>query len=167
MPAGDAVRGQVRARHQGRAGRDRPPRALRRRLAQRPCDGADNPAPAERPQGRGDRLRPGRPDLRGRPRKARLRRDDLRGAAPCGRRARLRHPGIPSAEGDRAEGGRQPEGARRQGGDEHGHRPRADDRGAEGRIRLRGDLPRHRRGPASLHGHRARTSRAFTRRTNF
>ena len=58
---------QVRARHQGRARRHRPSGALRRRLAQRAthAEAASKPA-CQRPQGRRRRLRPRRPDLRGR-----------------------------------------------------------------------------------------------------
>ena len=66
------------------------------------------PSPRRRttPQGCCYRFRPCGSYLRGRPRKAALRRDDLRSAAPCRRRARVRHPGVPSAEVHRAEGSR-------------------------------------------------------------
>ena len=47
----------------------------------------------------------------------------VRGAAPCGRRARVRHPRIPPAQADRTERDRQPHRPRRQGRDQHGHRP--------------------------------------------
>ena len=68
LPAGDAVRIEVRPRHQGRARRHRPSRALCRRLAPCQCPGRHAAeARAQRPQGRGHRLRPVRPHLRGRP----------------------------------------------------------------------------------------------------
>ena len=68
--------------------------------------GGAYPPRLQRAPGRSGRRRPGGAYLRGRPRKAGLRRDDLRSAAPCRRRARVRHPGVPSAEVHRAEGSR-------------------------------------------------------------
>ena len=99
---------RLHARRQVRAGRHRSPRALRRRLcrghglrlATRPRD------PRHRPQGGGRRLGAGGPDGRGRPGEAGARRHDLRGAAQAGRRAHLRHPGVPAAEGHRRARGR-------------------------------------------------------------
>ena len=110
----------------------------------------------QRPQGRRHRLRPGRPDLRGRSGAQGLRRHRLRGAAHRRRRAGLRHPGVPSAQGDRAEGGRQPAGARRQGRDEHGHRQGRCPSTSCSRHGLRGRVHRLRRRPAPLHEHPGR-----------
>ena len=65
-------------------------------------------AAEDRQEGRRLRLRPRRAHLRRRPDPGRPRRDDLRGAAQARRRARLRHPGVPPAQGDRAARGRVP-----------------------------------------------------------
>ena len=88
------------------AGRHRPSGAFCCRLAQRTRYRCHHHRAEERPQGCHYRFRPCGSYLRGRPRKAGLRRDDLRSAAPCRRRARVRHPGVPSAEVHRAEGSR-------------------------------------------------------------
>ena len=45
----------------------------------------------------------------------RLRRHRVRGAAHCGRRAGVRHPGVPAAQRHRAEGNRRPESPGREG----------------------------------------------------
>ena len=88
------------------AGRHRPSGAFCCRLAQRTRYRCHHHRAEKRPQGCRYRFRPCGSYLRGRPRKAGLRCDDLRSAAPCRRRARVRHPGVPSAEVHRAEGSR-------------------------------------------------------------
>ena len=71
-------------------------------------------ARVQRPQGRRHRLRPCRPDLRGRPGASMgYEVTVFEALAHRRRRAGLRHPGVPSAQGHRAEGGRQPQGAGR------------------------------------------------------
>ena len=93
LPAGGAVRAHVRARQEGRARRHRPPRALRRRLGGGAgAGGAAQDRAGQRPARRRRRLRPGRPHRRRRPRRARLRRHRLRGAARGRRGPHLRHP---------------------------------------------------------------------------
>ena len=108
LPAGSPVRGSVRPRQEGRAGRRRLAGALRRRLGGREhCLPKEPPTPTGRPGGR-RRLRSRRADRRRRagphgPRGARL-----RGAARHRRRAPLRHPRVPPAQGHRRPRGREP-----------------------------------------------------------
>ena len=133
LPPGDPVREQVRAGHQGRAGGHRPPGAVCGRLAQR-ATSAKRPA---KPASNGHKVA-------------------VVGSGPSGltcagdlakkgydvtvfealhtgrRRAGVRHPGVPAAQGHRAEGNRQPEGPGRGRGDQHGHRPGALHRRAVG-----------------------------------
>ena len=100
MPAPCSV--TKRAQVGGRVGLDRPAGALRGGLG-RGASGAARPVPAapqRKARGRGGR-RSRRPDRGRRPRAPRPRRHGLRGAAPAGGRARLRHPGVPAAEADR------------------------------------------------------------------
>ena len=158
VPAGDAVRVALRARHQGRAGGHRPAGAVRgglRHGARRKERGARG---EQRQARRGRRQRPGRADLRGRFEKARLRRDRVRGAAHAGRRARVRHSGVPPAQEPRAPRDQHARGHGREDRDEHGHRPvHLAGRAAHGRGVRRG-VRRLRRGAAAL----PRASRART-----
>gem|GEM_PF-4779407 len=62
----------------------------------------------------------------------RPRRDDVRGLPQAGRRARLRHPRIPSAQNDRAERNRRTQEAWRQSRDELRRGPHAPPQGFDG-----------------------------------
>ena len=109
LPAGDAVRAGLPARQDGQAGRHRLPRALRRRLGAAPHRPArPRQAAADRQARRDRRLRAGRPDRRRRAGPGRPRRHHLRGLPRRRRRADLRHPRVPPAEGDRPGRGRPP-----------------------------------------------------------
>ena len=102
LPARGAVREDLRARQEGRADRDRPPRALPRRLRsvvrpRAPVRARDRRA--ERLSLRGRRQRTRRARVRGRACPARPRRDGLRVAPRARRRARptaSRSSGCPS-----------------------------------------------------------------------
>ena len=90
LPAGDPVRGRLPPRQEGHAGRDRLPRALRRRLGARPTATSSRRTPPA-PTGKTVAVvgsGPGRPDRRRRARQARPRRHDLRGLPRARRRAR-------------------------------------------------------------------------------
>ncbi len=105
LPAGVAVRVGVQPRQALQPRGDRAPRALRRRLG---AHAAPDGEGADHAQGedRRHRRRALGPGVRRRARAAGLPGHDLRGAARRGRRAPLRHPGIPAAEGSARLGNR-------------------------------------------------------------
>ena len=151
------MRGLVHPRHQGRTGGHRQAGTLRRRLETRTrCRGESNSRP-QRPQGGRYRQRPRRTGLRQRPGTHGLRREDLRGAARGGRRAGLRHPGIPPAEAaGRGPRNRGREGLRRGDRNRRHRGPHGDDRLTAGRRGLRCRLHRLGGRAAALHGHPGR-----------
>ena len=152
LPAGEPVRGCMHGRRHAGAGRDRPPRALRRRHGDQGRLGQHSVHRALRIQGRHRRRRPRRHGLRRRHGEGRLRCHRLRGVPPAGRRAEVRHPGLPPAErGDRRRD-RQAEAARHQVRMQHAGRPAVHDRADGHRDGLPRGLHRHRRGLSELHG---------------
>ena len=98
MPAGDAVRGVVHTRHQGRTCRNRQTRTFRRRLAtrQRSCVGGSDRE--ERSPRSRRRKRTVVARMCKRPRQVGLRRNGIRGSARTWRSTRIRHTRIPSAQ---------------------------------------------------------------------
>ena len=101
LPAGGPVREVLRPGEEGRAGGHRPAGAVRGRLRTRRT-GRGSSRPSRRRTARRVAIvgaGPAGPDLRRRPRPARIPRDDLRGVPQSRRRAGLRHPGVPPAEG--------------------------------------------------------------------
>ena len=108
-------------------------------------------AASNRPASRHRRLRPGRPDRRRRAGQARPRRDHLRGLPQARRRADLRHPRVPPAQGHRPGRGRPVEQPGRQDRGRRDHRQDAT-RSTELRERVRRALHRDRRRPAGVHG---------------
>ena len=108
LPAGGAVREELRPGQEGRARRHRAAGALRRRLGgasrarSRPDMAAAERQDASAIVGSG----PAGHHRGRRPRPARPRGDDLRGAPRGRRRAHLRHPRVPPAQGDRPARGR-------------------------------------------------------------
>ena len=108
------------------------------------------PRAADRPQGGGGRLGPGRPDRGGRPGEDGPRRHDLRGPAQSRRRARVRHSRVPAAQGDRRARDRRPEADRRRDQDEPRDRPDVHRRRAVHRARLRRGVHRHGRRPPDV-----------------
>ena len=166
LPAGVAVRGRVQHVPACRSGGDRQSRALRGRLgahAAAPGRGEDH---AQRENCR-HRRRPRGAGLRRRTRPARLSGHHLRGAARGGRRAALRHSGVPAAEGDSRLGNRPAQG---DGGRDRLQRHHRQDAHARRAVRPDGLCGRVHRLPArgcrSSSASRARTSTASCRRTN-
>ena len=100
LPAGDAVRRQVRARHQGRTGRHRPSGAFCCRLAITHTATVATQSAAPKNGHKVAVIGSGPAGLTCAGDLAKLGYDvtDLRSAAPCRRRAGVRHPGVPSAE---------------------------------------------------------------------
>ena len=112
LPPGEPVRGSLRPRQEGRAGRHRLAGAVRGRLGDGPpgraaAHRAARP-PAETRRHRGLRAR--RADRRRRAGQVRAPGDHLRGVPRRRRGADLRHPGVPPAQGHRPGGGRPPQG---------------------------------------------------------
>ena len=135
---------------EGGTGRHRQPGALRGRLRTRDGRGVDpSQGTVDRQADRRGRQRPGRPhDGRRHGRQGSLG-DHLRVAAQGRRRACLRHPGVPSAEGHRGGGDRLPAPAGGQDRAQLHRRPAVHDRRAL-RVRLR----------RGLRGYRGRTARS-------
>ena len=115
-------------------------------------------APAHRQEGRLRRQRPGRAHRGGRPGAEGPRGHGVRGAARGRRRAGLRHPGVPPAEGHRAPRDREPGEDGRALRDQRRRRAHRHDRRAAAAGGLRRRLRRHRRRPAEV----PRASRART-----
>ena len=115
-------------------------------------------AAEDRQEGRRRRRRPRRAHRGGRLHQGRSRGDGLRGAAQGRRRARLRHPRVPSPQGDRAARGGLPGEARRRVQDELRRRQDPHHPPAHGGGRLRRGLHRLRRGAPLVHGHPRRES---------
>ena len=162
LPAGDAVRGPVHHRQEGRVGRHRPARALRRR--QRPARSrwSRRPSPPATSSARWRSCGSGpaglavAADLV----QVRLRRHGLRGAPRGRRRAPLRHPVLPPAarhHRPRGEAARRPG---REDRDQQGHRQDLHRAAAAGREGLRRGLPRRRRRRPGLPRHPRRVRRA-------
>ena len=158
LPAGDAVRRGLRARHQGRAGGCGQARTVRGRLEHRPCGAARRGvAGAQRPSGgcRGERAcgsglceRLGQDGLRS---------EDFRGVAQGGRGAGLRHSGVPTAQAeDRRARGRGREAAGRRDRDRRDRRAHGDGRFAARRGGIRRRVHRFGCRSAAFHGDRGR-----------
>ena len=153
LPPGGPVREGLRPEQEGQPGGHRPPGAAGGRLrGSQGGGGAAGDQAAHRQEGGGDRLRPGRADLRRRPGPGGPRGHHLRGPARAGRRAHLRHPRVPPAQAHRPARGRLHLPPGRQVRLRPGHRAHHHHPAAEGR-RLRGRLHRHRGRPALLHEH--------------
>ncbi len=153
LSAGGPVREGLHPREEGRARGHRPPGAVRRRL--RAAGGQDRhprAGEAQREKGRRRRRRSRGAHDRRRSGQAGLRRDDLRGPAQGGRRAGLRDPRVPTAQGDRGGGGGVSAETGREDRDERRHRP-AQDGGRALRGGVRRGLPRGRRRRPGLHEH--------------
>ena len=155
LPAGVAVRVAVPHGQALQPGGHRPPGALRRRLGAHAADPREREDHAQG-EDRRHRRRALRAGLRRRARAAGLRGHDLRGAACAGRRAALRHPGVPAAQGDPRLGNRRAQGDGRRDRLQRHHRPHAHAGRPVRAHGLRGGVHRHRRGPAAVPGHPGR-----------
>ena len=123
LPAGDAVRGQVPARQEGQAGRHR-----RTSSGTWPTGPGSTPTSCRTPHApSGQRVAivgsgPAGLTAAGELVKLGPRGDHLRGLPRAGRRADLRHPGVPPAQGHRPGRGRPAEGGRREDRAQRDHR---------------------------------------------
>ena len=145
VPAGEPVRGQMCSRHQDGepCGIGRLERFVADWHREHSTEQARH-ARAQRAQGGGHRLRPVRADgCAGDLAKLGYKVTVYEALHTAGRRAGVRHSGIPSAQGHRAPGDRRPEGAGRRHRDQRGHWQDAHHRRAV-RNGQRGGVHRHR-----------------------
>ena len=158
VSAGKSVRGGVHGRRHTGASGDRPARAFRRRHGDQGGLGGHPLPRAERFPRRHRRLGSGRHGLRGGHGEGRMRGHGLRGIPRAGRRAQVRHPGLPAAERGRRRRDRQAAAARDQVRVQHARRPSLHGRADAERDGLPRGVHRDRRGLSELHGDSGRVA---------